>query len=371
MSVEGRVYVSARLAAGRITGVSIGSDRPLVARRLLAGRTPDEALKLIPSLYSVCGKSQAVVAAAALDAALGVAPKRAIHQRRERELAAETLAEHAFRLLLDWPRLCGAGGDVALLARIRSLLASAPVSEASWGAAHDALVGMTESRLLGTELDPWLEQFSAAEWLDWARSGRTDTGRTLATLSSLPAWAAPETALLTRPHHSVFVGQIARPALADPGFAARPELSGQPAECGPLARCHGHAAVRDLSRRDRITARAFSRIAEFAMVLRNDSAAGRLEATSLEPGVGAAIGEMARGILLHAARLEDGRIADYAIVAPTEWNFHPLGALHRELEGRPASSGRQARRAIDFAAATLDPCVALEASLGQEGAADA
>jgi len=363
MSVEGVVHLSARLVAGRLAGVRVGSDRPLVAQRLLAGRTPDEALRLIPSLYSVCGKSQAVVAAAALDAALGEAAGPAIQRRRERELAAETLAEHAFRLLLDWPKLCGAAGDVALLTRIRSLLSSGPVSEASWGAARDALVGIAEARLLGAELDPWLEQFSASEWLDWARSGRTDCGRTIATLSSLPEWASVETPPLTLPPHSVFVEQLARPALANPGFAARPELAGLPAECGPLARCVAHPAVRDLSRRDRITARAFSRIAEFGLVLRDDSVAGRLEAAPLGPGAGAAIAEMARGLLLHAVRLEGGRIADYAIVAPTEWNFHPEGALYRELEGRPARTAREARRALDFAAATLDPCVALDARL--------
>lgn len=371
MSVEGVVHLSARLAAGRIAGVRVASDRPLLAQRLFAGRTPDEALKLVPNLYSVCGKSQSVVAAAALDAALGDAPRPAIQRRRERELAAETLAEHAFRLLLDWPKLCGAAGDVAMLSRMRSLLASAPVSEASWGAARDALVGMTETRLLGAQLDPWLEQFSASEWLDWARGGHTDCGRTLAALSSLPEWAAPETPPLTRPPHSVFVEQMARPALASPAFAARPELDGQPVECGPLARCQMLSAVRDLARRDRIMARAFSRVAEFAMVLRDDSTVGRLETASLGPGEGAAIGEMARGVLLHAVRIDGGRITDYAIVAPTEWNFHPMGALYRELEGRPARSAKAARRALDFAAATLDPCVALESSLDTAETRDA
>lgn len=363
MSVEGFVHVSARLAASQLADVTVSSDRPLVAQRLLADRTPGEALQLIPSLYSVCGRSQAVVAAAALDAALGESPGPAIHRRRERELAAETIAEHAFRLLLDWPKLTGDAGDVALLTRIRSLLSSAPVSEASWGAARDALIGMTESRLLGHELDPWLEQFSAAEWLDWARTGHTDCGRTLTKLASLPPWAAPETPQLTRPQHSVFVQQIARPALADPQFAARPELDGEPAECGPLARCLSHPAVRDLARRDRIAARAFARVTEFAQVLRDDSVVGRLDYAAFGPGKGAAVGEMARGLLAHVVRVEGGRIAEYAIVAPTEWNFHPRGPLYRELDGRPVHNEAGAQRALEYAAATLDPCVALDAQL--------
>ena len=363
MSVEGSVRVSARYAAGRIAAVSVSSDRPLVARRLLAGRTPREALELLPNLYSVCGRSQAMVAAAAFDAAQGETPGQAIHRRRERELTAETAAEHAFRLLLDWPRLGGDDGDAALLTRIRSLLSSAAVSEASWGAARDALIGMTQARILGAELDPWLEQFSAAEWLDWARAGRTGCARTLAMLASLPPWTAAETPALTRPPHPTFVEQIARPALAAEAFAARPVIAGLPAECGPLARCLAHPAVRDLARRDRLTARAFARVAEFTQLLREDSAAGHLEAAMLGPGEGAAMGEMARGLLVHVVRLEGGRVADYAIVAPTEWNFHPHGALYRELEGRPARDARQAREALDYAAATLDPCVALQTEL--------
>lgn len=371
MSSEGKVQVRARFADGHLTDVRIAAERPLVARRLLAGRTPEEVLRLLPNLYSICGRSQAMVAAAALDAALGESPGQAIHRRRERELAAETASEHAFRLLLDWPRLCSQEGDVALLGRIRSLLSGAPVSEAAWGAACDALVGMTQSRILGVPAESWLEQFSAEEWLDWARAAETDCARTLGALARRPAWAAPETQALTHPEHGVFVEQIARPALADSGFAARPSLGGEPAECGPLARNLMHPAVRDLCRRDRITARAFARLAEFTQLLREETRAGRLESAALGPNTGAAMGEMARGLLVHVVRLEGGRIADYAIVAPTEWNFHPRGALYHELQGRPASSAGEARRLLFHAAATLDPCVELDSALAEREPANA
>ena len=39
--------------------------------------------------------------------------------------------------------------------------------------------------------------------------------------------------------------------------------------------------------------------------------------------------ETARGPLLHFARVRDGRIEDYHVLAPTEWNFHPRGLLAR------------------------------------------
>lgn len=366
MTLEGRVRVSARFDGERLESVSVRSDRPMAANALLAGRTGEEALALLPSVFAVCGHSQATVAAAALDVAAGIVPPQAVQRRRERELAAETAAEHAFRLLLDWPRLAGVEEDVTLLARIRSLLARAPESEASWGTARDALIGMVQSRILGAGLDTWLEQFSASEWLEWARSGRTATARTLAALCPATEWAAPETAFLADLGHARLAEDIAAPALGQPGFEARPELDGGPAECGPLARNRLHPAVRDLARRDRIVARAFARLAEFAQILREENCAGRLDQVALGPGRGAATGEMARGLLTHAVELEDGRVRRYAIVAPTEWNFHPAGPLYRELEGRPARNAGEARRALEFAAATLDPCVELECELEGE-----
>ncbi len=363
MTLEGRVRVSARFDGERLESVAVRSDRPLAANVLLAGRTGQEALELLPRIFAVCGHSQATVAAAALDAAAGLVPPQAVQRRRERELAAETAAEHAFRLLLDWPRLAGVEQDVTLLARIRSLLAHAPESEASWGAARDALIGMVRSRILGTGLDTWLEQFSASEWLEWARSGRTATAQTLAGLCPSTEWAAPDTNFLTELGHARLAADVASLALAQPGFEARPELDGEPAECGPLARNHLHPAVLDLARRDRIVARAFARLAEFAQILREQNCAGRLDQIALGPGLGAATGEMARGLLTHVVELDDGRVRRYAIVAPTEWNFHPSGPLYRELQGRPARDGDEAMRALEFAAATLDPCVQLECEL--------
>jgi hypothetical protein len=46
--------------------------------------------------------------------------------------------------------------------------------------------------------------------------------------------------------------------------------------------------------------------------------------------------ETARGLLMHEIALDGERIADYFIVAPTEWNFHPQGPTAGWLKGRDA-----------------------------------
>ncbi|MBC7860055.1 MAG: nickel-dependent hydrogenase large subunit, partial [Burkholderiaceae bacterium] len=92
-------------------------------------------------------------------------------------------------------------------------------------------------------------------------------------------------------------------------------------------------------------------------------------ALTLGPGEALAWSEMARGLLLHRVRLEPGRaeasVADYKIVAPTEWNFHPRGAVASILAQLPATAEDAAqmalqKRRISVLAAAFDPCVSYE-----------
>ena len=64
-----------------VLGVEVKSTRPK-AYRLLKGRLPDNAVQLVPLLYSVCGKAQQAAAFAAVSAAQGLAwPENKIFER--------------------------------------------------------------------------------------------------------------------------------------------------------------------------------------------------------------------------------------------------------------------------------------------------
>ena len=52
------------------------------------------------------------------------------------------------------------------------------------------------------------------------------------------------------------------------------------------------------------------------------------------------------------------QVTRYRIVAPTEWNFHPDGALARGLRERPVDGPETARREAHVLVQALDPCVA-------------
>ena len=86
--------------------------------------------------------------------------------------------------------------------------------------------------------------------------------------------------------------------------------------------------------------------------------AGGVSAAAVATGVGRALVATARGLLMHEITLEGETIADYVIVAPTEWNFHPAGALADWLIDAPVDSAGAVRALAAHAVAALDPCVA-------------
>jgi Ni,Fe-hydrogenase I large subunit len=81
-----------------------------------------------------------------------------------------------------------------------------------------------------------------------------------------------------------------------------------------------------------------------------------LSSGALALGEGQAIAwcEMARGLLLHWVQLNShGAVAQYRVLAPTEWNFHPQGALALALAARAPEDTAVAQTL----AAAFDPCV--------------
>ena len=81
-----------------------------------------------------------------------------------------------------------------------------------------------------------------------------------------------------------------------------------------------------------------------------------LSAGALWLADGQALGwcEMARGLLLHWVQLDSaGGVLDYRVLAPTEWNFHPQGALAQAV----ATLASNDQELAAMLAAAFDPCV--------------
>jgi Ni,Fe-hydrogenase I large subunit len=107
-------------------------------------------------------------------------------------------------------------------------------------------------------------------------------------------------------------------------------------------------------------ARLAARVVELVALTRPDAPPSErvAGAVSIAPGAGLGWTETARGLLVHAVEIAAGVVRRYRIVAPTEWNFHPRGALAAGLAGGAAGSEDELRRLLSLAVESLDPCVA-------------
>lgn len=311
----GRVLISLACEAGSVREARIASERPEVAR-VLRGKSADEAVGLVPMVFALCGKAQGWAAAMALAAARGVETPPMLAP----EIEVEVLREHLWRLMLDLPPLLG-------MEPRRELFAAAARAVAARDKA--ALVAA-----LGDDF--WNELMGALA----EQEEPADTGGLL-----LPVMSAA---------HSITVW----PRLTRE-LSRAPRWEDEPAETGAFARWQGQnpAAAAPLAARWHArSAEVWSWAAGGAKV----GAGGTASAAQVAPGVGRALVETARGLLMHEITLEGDRVADYVIVAPTEWNFHRHGVLQDWLEGRPCEDRMAMRRFVASAVAALDPCVRWE-----------
>jgi len=106
-----------------------------------------------------------------------------------------------------------------------------------------------------------------------------------------------------------------------------------------------------------VATRLVARLTELAALV-VDAAPGDDLAGFHEHGEGYAWAHTARGVLLHRAVVDDGRVIDYAILAPTEWNFHPGGRFVDALGSIEAKDEAALVRDGNLIAHAFDPCVA-------------
>jgi coenzyme F420-reducing hydrogenase alpha subunit len=352
--LEGRIDIRLSCTGDAVTDVTIRSSRPQLAQKLMAGRGPDEIADLAGLIFSLCGKAQRVAAQAACEAARSQTPGRDEHRQREHAVLMERAREHAWRLLLDWPEQAGRSPDMP------SLLALRQAEPARFA---DVLDGLLETVLLGESPTQWAER-NLAGFDAWRHHGATQIARLFADLGDGPDLGMSRVPMLPALPQldSVLATDLARQALADAAFCSAPCWLGEPAETGALARVSDHPMLEDwIAERGRgAGARLLARLLELAGLpqrLRDEAGqSGEIRSWTLEDDVGMAGVETSRGLLLHVVRLHDGRVADYRIVAPTEWNFHPRGPLAEALAGLPAGPGLEARARL--VSQSLDPCVA-------------
>lgn len=340
-----------------VTATDIISTRPMAAQ-VLKGKTPTQVVQVVPLLFSVCGRAQGAAAVAALQAAqqTGKPASGAL----ARMIACEAMQEHLWRLLLNWPELLGLEQQEQRFAAWYALLRKIAAGEADMA----VFLQQFERDALGMPAAEWLAMSSFAGLQAWWKSTDSPLADTLAKLAALeqhrqdvnesrllPAWSAAE-------------AQQACAGSRDAEFAARPQWQGAAAETGAWSYFADNPLLRDVRQQggSKALTRVLARLADVVAMAAGDFAA-RLDAGSPAAGEGIAVVRTARGLLLHRASLDGDKVANYTIVAPTEWNFHPGGAFAQDMRGLQEHDGGMLEYRAQIEALSLDPCVAYEVEI--------
>lgn len=331
---------------------NIAGTRAPLANRLLRGRPAASAPQLLGGLFSLCADAHRLTSSLALHAAAGRA--RGLNEDERLRLKQETMREHVRRIWLDWPRLLAADAqpDPASIA----LLQACPLVAAQGG---DMAAWVAEA-VLGEAVHAWLARWqrdARGTLSAWSGDAQTLPARLLAQVRNPAERLQVRSRPLRSPAGEAGLRAIAAALDSDAGFETMPQLGGAACDSGCWARVAADTAIEAGDAWLRLGAR----IAELAAlsVAPDDAAPLTAGALQLGDGDGIAWCEMARGMLLHRVKLREAgaTVAEYRVVAPTEWNFHPQG-----LAAQMIMQARDARDA-SIAAAAFDPCVAFEVEM--------
>lgn len=340
--------------------------------KLLRGQQGESVVRTLGNVFTLCAHAHRRAARLALHAAC---PQTGTAQPVESPmlLRLETARDHLRSMALDWPqRQAVAPQHAPDLHWLRDcpLPLVAPAQATAPQPAEAALMQLRDwlARLLNQPVSDWLTQHrepvALAHWCH-SRAHDLPPARCLAEWLPLAHTLTPPTRCLdllntdTAVQHAQ-LHAIAEALAADADFVQRPLWQGRCAETGVWTR------LRHQAERDTLAHTAWTRLGARWMELVNLTAAdpltddgqrdSLLNSGALSLGQGQAIAwcEMARGLLLHRVQLDpQGRVDDYRVLAPTDWNFHPDGALARALT---ALQPHDTASAWGLAAA-YDPCV--------------
>lgn len=389
MSVEGRLTIDLDRAADGTGRVQIASSRPLGLARAFAGKTADDAVRTLPLLFNVCGMAQGVAAVQACECALAVTVDRQTGALRALLVCMESLREHLVRAVMDWRRFLGHEPQTTDMLRVMRLCVSARhtldpddrlltiggVGRLAAGAFAPILaevVALTEELVTGEPMATWLARVSADDLDAWSQAAQTPSQQLVRAVLDR-GWAGAGKAEVC------FLPDLSDGALAErlfeadtDAFVAAPTWDGSPCETSPLGRQAENPLVRDLARvhGSGLSTRIAARLVEIGELPR---VMGRLAASAAEDGAGQSgdgaergrVGrgvaqvEAARGRLVHGVEIADNVVQRYAVVAPTEWNFHGAGGAARGLADI-AGRSEDVSEIADLFVTTVDPCVGYE-----------
>lgn len=374
MNLEGRIHIALSRKEDALS-VKIRSQRPVLASRIFEGKSITDALGMVPLIFSLCGQAQAVAAVRAVESALETGADQSVENGREILLRLEALWEHLWRIFIDWPNLLGEEPRSTSLAKInqtittlRKALDNDGALTQRPGASHWNIDQEMHSawnslylQISGLMFDPTHEESQVFPFFlldkllehNWANLG---------------AFSTPSL-------YSLSSDQLSSALRGEDGdtYVAKPSFGNQPYETGPFARQRRHPALARARETfgDGVYTRFAARVLEVTKLL--DELNRLFEGESFEidhAEDGIAQVQAVRGLLAHCVDIDGEKISRYRILAPTEWNFHPDGVVHKMLTKLTGTSEAELQQQARLVIHAVDPCVGYDIEVNG-GAVDA
>ena len=356
------------------TWPGIVGQRPVLGAgrlgRLLQGQRGEQVGRTLSSVFTLCAHAHRRCAELALAAAQS--PQAAPERPAPVLLYLETARDHLRSIALDWPqRLPELGLDAQRMDGLRGcplpLAGARPVNDedVAWQTLG-ALRTWLESAVLKQDALSWLQECREPDALvSWcqAQGDRLLPARCLLEWHPMAHTLRPPLRALDvlsddAPLQEAGLRELGHALAQEDDFAQHPTWLGQPAETGAWTRLRHRQQDMARSAWTRMSAR-WVELVELAVADPQGAGQGGAPllasgALQLAEGQSLAWCEMARGLLLHWVKVDAaGAVQGYRVLAPTEWNFHPQGALAQAVAALPADALSTARTL----AAAYDPCV--------------
>jgi uptake hydrogenase large subunit len=338
-----------------ITRIRTLQARPLLAERLFAGKTPEEAMRLAGVVFALCPMAQSFALSRALEA-LGLNIPGPDLEAVVGERVGSAIHHAALNLI---PATHGTARFEDVRRARKAALAG------DWLALADLANRVADELEACAQADVWSQPGphgtrAVHHFLDSKNGVKLALNHKV---SAQPRFQGNETRTSPQARTPFLNNLAASEALAwlrlDQGFANTPTRSDQPCEVGP------HEAPTGQLPAGRLHALAVSLRRAAANL---GSAEGRAElalqgaSTCVDEGTACSVVMTSRGPFALTLRLDQGgRIQSATSVAPTEWNFHPEGSLADGIVGWPVTGAglAHANRVI----MSLDPCVEVRVML--------
>ncbi len=378
--LEDRIHIRIAAQAGRVAQVEVLSTRKVRASRILAGRELSDAVDCVPRLFSVCRTAQLLAAQTACEQAVGYVPSPGVRLLRRVRLLAETLQEHCRTVMVDWPTMLGETPRAVDFISVHQTLQDLQrhlTQEPAMGATLEAAVTKLRKAVYGPLAMEALPLVDEVRLRAWAEAGCSPAARLFRWVleTGIADFGSSDVEVLPALGPSDLSAVLS--ADEDGEFVARPSWQGCVHETGPLARMRHYPLVTALFERygNGLLTRLAARLVELlelpehimAELLHLPGALQGIEPSTLDmangTGIGLGVVEAARGRLVHRVEAVEGKVVRYQILAPTEWNFHPDGALVRGLLDARVEDATVFLRHASLLVAALDPCVAYEVTV--------